>query len=214
MITVRTDQGPQRDIRGVLFDMDGTLVDSMAVTERTWGAWAAAHGVAARLRILHGRPAGDTVRRCFPDADESTVADLTLTLNRMEHADLEGVVPLPWAHELLTWLDAVAIPWAVVTSADAQLARARLEVAGIEPDVLVTCDDITRGKPDPEPYLLGARLIGIPIATCLVVEDAPAGVESGLASGAVTAALNGLAADVRIADLRHLHRLLADGLTH
>jgi sugar-phosphatase len=213
MITITTDAGDTRIVRGVLFDMDGTVVDSMAVTERTWSAWAAANGVGDRFRILHGRPAADTVRHSFPDADDDTVAELTQAQARSEHLDLDGIESMPGAITLLAWLDLVAVPWAIVTSADTILATARLAAAGIAAPVLVSCDHVTRGKPDPEPYLIGAGLIGVPIAECMVVEDAAAGVDSGLASGAVTAALNGLPGHVRIADLADLHRLLRHGLT-
>ncbi len=213
MITITTDAGEVRSVRGLLFDMDGTMVDSMAVTERTWNAWAASNGVRDRFRILHGRPAADTVRHSFPDADDDTIAALTLAQSRSEHLDLDGIRPMPGATALLTWLDRIAVPWAIVTSADTVLATARLEAAGIAAPVLVSCDDVTRGKPDPEPYLMGAALISVGIDECMVVEDAPAGLDSGLASGAVTAALNGLPGHVRIADLSDLHRLLRHGLT-
>jgi sugar-phosphatase len=115
---------------------------------------------------------------------------------------------MPGAHELFNFLESHGIPWAVVTSADLLLAQARLGSAGITPPILVTCEDITYGKPHPEPFLLGASLIGIDIFECVVVEDAPAGVQAGLASGAVTAALNGHAATVAIRDLPHLQDLL------
>jgi mannitol-1-/sugar-/sorbitol-6-phosphatase len=213
MITVTTRSGVRRAVRGVLFDMDGTVVDSLAVTERTWGAWAERNGVSEGFRILHGRPAHHTVRHAFPDADEATIGRLTTQQTETEWADLDGVTPMDGAHDLIAWLESNGIPWAIVTSADLTLAEARLGVAGIDPPTLVTCEQITRGKPDPEPYQLGASLIGIPIADCLVVEDAPAGLESGLASGAVTAALNELPGDIRIADLKHLHELLRHGLT-
>jgi sugar-phosphatase len=117
---------------------------------------------------------------------------------------------MPGAHDLFAFLEENKIPWAVVTSADLLLAQARLGSAGITPPILVTCEDITHGKPHPEPFLLGASLIGVDITECVVVEDAPAGVQAGLASGAVTAALNGHVATVGISDLVHLRELLAD----
>jgi sugar-phosphatase len=213
MITIRTADGKARCIRGVLFDMDGTVVDSLAATERTWSAWAEEHGVDDGFEILHGQPASHTVRHAFPDADADAVQNLTDRQIANERSDLEGVAPIAGAVDLIAWLAENGIPWAIVTSADVLLAEARLGAAGIVAQTLVTCEHVTRGKPDPEPYLLGAELIGIPIADCLVVEDALAGVRSGLASGAITAALNNLPADVRITDLMHLHRLLAAGLT-
>ena len=102
------------------------------------------------------------------------------------------------------------MPWAVVTSADIRLATARLAVAGIEPPVLVTAEDITNGKPDPDAFLRAAALLGVPIGRCLVVEDSEPGVAAGRASGATVAALNDLAGDLVIADLHELGRLLFD----
>lgn len=206
---IRVDDGSVRTIRGVLFDMDGTIVDSGAATERTWTQWAERMGVGDRLEILHGQPAVETVRALFPDATPQELADLCADQTVAEREDLDGVVALPGALELFAFLEANEIPWAVVTSADVLLARARLGAAGITPPILVTCDDITYGKPHPEPFLLGASLIEIDISECVVVEDAPAGVQAGLASGAVTAALNGHVASVGIRDLAHLRELLA-----
>jgi sugar-phosphatase len=206
---IRVDDGSVRTIRGVLFDMDGTIVDSGAATERSWTQWAERMGMGDRLEILHGQPAVETVRALFPDATPQELADLCADQTVAEREDLDGVVALPGARELFAFLEANEIPWAVVTSADMLLARARLGAAGITPAILVTCDDITYGKPHPEPFLLGASMIGIDITECVVVEDAPAGVQAGLASGAVTAALNGHVATVGIRDLMHLRELLA-----
>ncbi len=205
---IRVDDGMVRTVRGVLFDMDGTIVDSGASTERTWNQWAERMGVADRLTILHGQPAIETVRVLFPDATPDELAELCADQTVAEREDLDGVVAMLGARELFAFLDAHEIPWAVVTSADVLLAQARLGSAGITPPILVTCDDITHGKPHPEPFLLGASLIGVEINQCVVVEDAPAGVQAGLDSGAVTAALNGHAATVSISDLRHLQELL------
>ena len=207
---IRVDDSSVRTIRGVLFDMDGTIVDSGPATERTWAQWAERMGVGDRLEILHGRPAIETVRRLFPEVTPERLAELCADQTIAEREDLDGVVAMPGAHDLLAFLDDQDVPWAVVTSADLLLAQARLGAAGIEPRIMVTCEDITHGKPHPEPFLLGASLIGIDITECVVVEDAPAGVQAGLASGAVTAALNGHAATVAIRDLPHLHGLLAE----
>lgn len=205
---IRVDDGSVRTVRGVLFDMDGTIVDSGPATERTWRQWAERMGVGDRLEILHGRPAIETVRALFPHASTDELADLCADQTVAEREDLDGVVAMPGAQELFEFLEAHEIAWAVVTSADLLLAQARLGAARITPPVLVTCDDITFGKPHPEPFLLGASRIGIDIRECVVAEDAPAGVQAGLASGAVTAALNGHAATVGIRDLLHLRDLL------
>lgn len=205
---IRVDDGSVRRVRGMLFDMDGTIVDSGAATERTWKQWAERMGVGDRLEILHGQPAIETVRALFPDVSPQELAELCADQTIAEREDLDGVVALPGARELHSYLEMNGIPWAVVTSADLLLAQARLGAAGITPPILVTCEDITHGKPHPEPFLLGASLIGIDITECVVVEDAPAGVQAGLASGAVTAALNGHAATVGIRDLAHLQDLV------
>lgn len=205
---IRVDDNNVRTIRGVLFDMDGTIVDSGASTVRTWTQWAERMGVAERLDILHGQPAIETVRALFPNATAEELAELCADQTVAEREDLDGIVAMPGAYELFDFLESHGIPWAVVTSADLLLAQARLGSAGITPPILVTCEDITYGKPHPEPFLLGASLIGIDILECVVVEDAPAGVQAGLASGAVTAALNGHAATVAIRDLPHLQELL------
>ena len=207
---IRIDDGSTRTIRGVLFDMDGTIVDSGASTVRTWTQWAERMGVADHLEILHGQPAIETVRALFPDATPEELAELCADQTVAEREDLDGVVALPGAHDLFEFLEARSIPWAVVTSADLLLAQARLGASGITPPILVTCEDITFGKPHPEPFLLGASLIEVDISECVVVEDAPAGVQAGLASGAVTAALNGHVATVGIRDLVHLRELLGD----
>jgi HAD superfamily hydrolase (TIGR01509 family) len=118
---------------------------------------------------------------------------------------VSDVVAAPGADALLAALERLALPWAVVTSADIRLARARLGAAGIpDPPLLVTLDDVRVGKPDPEGYLLAARRLGVDPARCLVVEDAEPGVAAGRAAGAVVAGLRGVSADVAVADLGEL----------
>ena len=220
MIELSTDAGQRRSIGAVLFDMDGTIIDSTEATARLWNGWAAEHGVTEDFVILHGQPAVDTIRRSFPNADDQAIDTLAISQARDECTDLDGVAPMPGAVALIGWLEAHGVPWAVVTGSGTLLAEARLGAAALRPAVLVSCDDTERGKPGPDPYLLGADLIGVPINECLVVEDSPAGVASGLSSGGVTAALNGVtsgrtgqAADICITDLAHLHELLKAGLT-
>ena len=118
--------------------------------------------------------------------------------------------PAPGARQLLDLLAECDVPWAVVTSADRRLAGARLQAAAITPPVIVTVEDVPAGKPDPAGYQLAARRLGVPVAQCLVVEDAAPGVESGRRAGALTAALRGLDGDVSVADLADLARLLGD----
>jgi mannitol-1-/sugar-/sorbitol-6-phosphatase len=198
-------------IDAVLFDMDGTLVDSDGAVERAWTAWAGEYGVdaAAVLAVAHGSPADRTVRLVRPDLGDAQVMDAAARQLAMQYEDLRDVVPTPGAHEVLAVLGRQAIPWAVVTSADAPLAAARLGAAGIAPPILVTVDDVRNGKPDPEGYLLAAARLGVDPQRCLVVEDAEPGLVAGRAAGAFTAALRGLDGDLRLDDLAQLARLLA-----
>jgi sugar-phosphatase len=166
----------------LLFDLDGVLVDSTPAVARVWSAWALEHGMdpADTVRRAHGRPSIATIRELLPDADHEKE---NAVVEQREVDDVDGVVPLPGTLALLR-----AIPedrWAIVTSCTRRLAIRRLEAAGLPiPKHFVTSNDITRGKPDPEPYLKGAMTLGMAAADCVVVEDAPAGVRSGQAAGA------------------------------
>ena len=206
---IHDDSGCMHPIDAVLFDMDGTLVDSTAATDRAYRAWAADHGVLDRLVIAHGQPSETSIAETMPGIADERLAVMVAEILERESADLDGVVATTGALDLLAWLDSRRVPWAVVTSADAPLARARLSAAGIQPSELVSRRDTVRGKPDPEPFAAGAMRVRVPAALCLVVEDTAAGVASGKAAGAVTAGLAGVAADLRVDDLPHLHRLLA-----
>lgn len=115
---------------------------------------------------------------------------------------------LPGAHDLLAVLDRLAMLWAVVTSADKRLVKARLDAAGIVPPLLVTAEDVIRGKPDAEGYLAAAGRLGVAAARCLMVEDSVAGLAAGRAAGMRTAGLRGLRADMQLRDLSHLAHLL------
>lgn len=131
----------------------------------------------------------------------------------MQYDDLSDVRATPGAYELLTTLARLGLPWAVVTSADARLAEARLGAAGIVAPVLVTVEDVRVGKPDPEGYRRAAALLDVPAARCLVVEDAEVGLQAGRAAGAMTAALKGLDGDLRLDDLTQLARHLGSAST-
>jgi sugar-phosphatase len=165
----------------VLSDLDGVLVDSHASIMRAWRWWGARHGVeaAAIEAVQHGRPSGEVVELLVPGLDvteESRAIDL-----RQAH-DTDGVVALPGAAELLGARAAGRV--AVVTSCTVPLATSRLRAAGLPPPpVLVTPERLRSGKPDPEGYLLAARELGADPAECVVLEDAPAGVEAGRAAG-------------------------------
>jgi HAD superfamily hydrolase (TIGR01509 family) len=191
--------------------MDGTLVDSDAAVERAWTAWAAEHGVEpdAVLAVAHGSPPDPTVRRMLPDLDDRAVARSAARQMDLQYDDVSDVLAAPGADALLAALARLGLPWAVVTSADVRLARARLGAAGLpDPPLLVTVEDVRAGKPDPEGYLLAATQLGVDPTRCLVVEDAGPGVAAGRAAGAVVAGLRGIEADVAVADLGELAELL------
>lgn len=172
---------------GLLFDLDGVLVDSTPAVARVWSKWAVAHGFDPEetVRKAHGRPSIATIRDLLPGCD--AVKENAVVL-RGEIEDTEGVVPLRGARELLN-----SIPedrWALVTSCSRPLAEVRLRTAGLPiPRRMITSDDVRNGKPDPEPYIKGADLLGIPASKCVVFEDAPAGIRAGKASGALVIAL-------------------------
>lgn len=170
------------DCCGVLFDLDGVLVDSTPAVARVWAGWASEHGLDpdATTRQAHGRPSLATIRELLPDADYDVE---NREVERRELSDLDGVVPLPGALELLRTLPAER--WAIVTSCTQPLALARIRAAGLPlPANLITADDVSRGKPDPEPYVAGAAALGCEPEDCVVIEDAPAGVRAGRAAGA------------------------------
>jgi sugar-phosphatase len=163
----------------ILADLDGTLVDSVASSERAWSAFARRRGLDEEEthRFAMGRPTRETIATLVPEAERAAEQ---ARVDRDEVDDAGSVVAYPGAVEVL----AGPIPIAVVTSGSTALATARLRGAGLEaPAVLITADTITRGKPDPEPFLLGAREIGVDPALCLALEDAPAGIESARAAG-------------------------------
>ena len=167
----------------VLFDMDGTLVDSTAVVERQWARWAARRSVnlAAVLAISHGRPTLETLSLVAPQwatTEEAAAVEATTA------EDDDGLVAVTGARELASALPPSS--WAVVTSAGRELAVARLTAAGLPlPAVLVTADDVSPGKPDPGGYLEAARLLSARPERCLIFEDAPVGVRAGIGAGAI-----------------------------
>ena len=181
---------------GLLFDLDGVLIDSTPAVARVWTKWAIAHGFDPEetVRRAHGRPSIATIRDLLPDCNYEEENEVVL---RGEIEDTEGVVPLPGACELLQ-----AIPlerWALVTSCARPLAEVRLKAAGLPiPHKMITCEDVRTGKPDPEPYLKGAALLGVPAAKCVVFEDAPAGIRAGKSAGALVVALRTTSPDTEL----------------
>lgn len=169
-------------VDAVLFDIDGTLVDSTAAVIRTWTTWAAKHGIDADevLRICHGRRTEDTLGMFLPAEELATAA---AEIEQWDLADMDDVRALPGTQGLLRRLPADR--WAAVTSGSRDLMRARLTAAGLPiPEVLVSAEAVEAGKPEPEGYLKAAAALGRDIRRCLVVEDAPAGIHAGRAAGA------------------------------
>ena len=182
--------------RGVLFDLDGVLVDSTPAVARVWAGWAHEHGFDPDevVKKAHGRPSISTIRELLPHADHAAE---DREVERREIDDVDGVIPLPGAMELLQ-----ALPlrrWAIVTSCTRPLAGVRIGAAGLpKPRHLVTSTDVKHGKPDPEPYLKGAQLLDVPASDCIVIEDAPAGIRAGKAAGARVIALRTTATDAEL----------------
>ncbi|MCX5241679.1 HAD family hydrolase [Streptomyces prunicolor] len=201
----------------LLFDNDGTLVSSLESVRRCWTRWAAEFGITAEdfARVeLHGRTAVAIAADLLP-ADVVPAAVARIEALEVEDVPNGGAVLLPGTRDFLDSLPADR--WAVVTSATRRLAEARLAHAGILPKTLVVAEDVTRGKPDPEPYLLAARQLGVDPARCVVFEDAPAGLQAGRAAGMITVALatthqaHELDADLVVSDLSALSALVSEG---
>ncbi|MES4890570.1 HAD family hydrolase [Streptomyces sp. NPDC096012] len=201
----------------LLFDNDGTLVSSLDSVRRCWTRWAGEYGITAEEfgRVeLHGRTAVEIVADLLP---AHLVPEAVARVERLEVEDVPrgGVRLLPGTRDFLDSLPADR--WAVVTSATRRLAEARLGAVDIRPKALICADDVTHGKPDPEPYLLAARQLGVDPARCVVFEDAPAGLRAGRAAGMTTVALatthpaGELDADLVVRDLSALSALATDG---
>jgi sugar-phosphatase len=178
--------------KGLLFDLDGTLVDSNAAVDRSWMQWCERNGInfAVAATIYHGRPAGDSIKELLQGASDEKIEEEIRWLQHKESTDLEGVIVLPGTIDLLTKVNQLNIPWAIVTSGTMPVATARIKAAGIlQPPVLVTPERVSNGKPDPEPFILGAHELGLSPEECIVFEDAPSGLNAGNASGAKTIAV-------------------------
>lgn len=165
----------------VLFDLDGVLVDSTAYVEQQWRRWASSRGLRPEpfLRVCHGRRALETIRMAAPELDAEAEVRAFVPV---DEPDAAALGPLPGALRLLETLPIRT--WAVATSGVRPIATARLRRAGLPvPPVLVCAEDVTRGKPSPDAYLLAARELGVSPQDCLVVEDAPAGIQASRAAG-------------------------------
>jgi mannitol-1-/sugar-/sorbitol-6-phosphatase len=167
----------------ILFDMDGTLLNSLAATERVWGGWARENGldVEAFLPSMHGMRGVDTIEKLgLPGLDPLVEAQKILD---GEIADVDGIEPIAGVINFLATLPENA--WAIVTSAPRKLAERRLAAAGIPfPKFIVTSEDVENGKPHPACFLLGAERLGVSASDCIVFEDALAGIKAGEAAGA------------------------------
>lgn len=172
---------PQFQCRAIIFDLDGVLVDSAACIDHHWQQWATKHGldIDEVLSVSPGRPAVETIRLVAPHLD---VEAESAELQRGESVDTVGVYKIEGAAEMVRSLPTDR--WAIATSGILATATTRIVHTGLPmPAVLVTADDVTSGKPDPQPYLLAAQRLGIDPQDCLVVEDAPAGIRAGKSAG-------------------------------
>jgi len=171
----------------LLFDLDGVLIDSTVCIVRHWQQWAKKHNLNLDdiMSIAHGRRSVETIQLVAPQLAAEEEAE---RFAAVEAADTKDVVLLEGAGPLLRLLPSNA--WAIVTSGSKNVATARLNQTGLPiPDILITADDVTKGKPDPEPYLLAAEKLAIPPERCVVIEDAPAGIDSALSAGMQTIAI-------------------------
>jgi len=167
--------------KGVLFDMDGVLISSLGSVERSWTRWARLRGVDPErvLKVIHGRRTIDSVHALRPDLDPEAETQI---IEDFEIEDTDGLVVLPGVCELIERLPRNC--WTVVTSATDRLARVRLGAAKLPvPERLITAETVAAGKPDPAPYLAGAKLLGLSPADCVIFEDSASGVASGRAAG-------------------------------
>jgi sugar-phosphatase len=173
---------PDQTFSAFLFDMDGTILTSIKAAERVWGQWARGHGldVDAFLPTIHGKRTEETIRALeLPGVDPVREAAF---ITRAEIEDVAGIEAIKGAADFLAGLPRER--WAIVTSAPRLLAEARILAAGLPmPGVLVAAEDVERGKPAPDPFLLGARKLGVAPADCLVFEDTLAGLQSAQAAG-------------------------------
>lgn len=206
---------PELRVRAIIFDMDGVVIDSGDVYARHWREWGAAHGYDYDrdiARVHPGRPPAETIRIVAPELDadaESAAFNAGLDADDGEDA----ITAMPGAAELLARLPSGR--WTIATSAFRGVAVTWLEHCGLPvPPALVTVEDVKRGKPAPDPYLRAAELLGVEAADCLVIEDAPAGVQAATSAGATVLALRTThgGADLGLADhhTSGLHSVSAD----
>lgn len=204
----------ERSFAAVIFDMDGTLVDSTPAVVRSWMTWAQERGIPAeRLLGWHGVPAASIVTALVPPEE---VDDALARITELEVGDVADIVVLPGVLDAFDAL--VGAHFAIATSCTRDLADARIGAAQLpSPEVVVTVDDVTHGKPDPEPFLTAAARLGVDPADCLVVEDAPMGLQAARSAGCATLAVTTttpaeeLEADLVVTDLSQVRFEVTDG---
>ncbi|MFC8921213.1 HAD-IA family hydrolase [Cellulosimicrobium sp. NPDC057127] len=199
-----------RTFDAVLFDMDGTLIDSVPAVDRSWRRWAAEQGLpgAEDFTIQHGTPARSLIARLLP-ADRVDAA--YERIQELELVDNEGVTMLAGTADALATLPVEH--QAIVTSCTRPLAEARMAASGLAArSVVVTAEDVEHGKPAPDPFLLGAERLGVDPARCLVVEDAPAGIASARAAGCAVLAVTGTHSAAELAGASPAPDAVATGL--
>ena len=167
--------------RGLLFDNDGVLVDSMGTVDGSWGKWSQEFAPGFKISYAHhGKRASEIVRSLVSEDNYEQALE---RINQLELDLVHLTTAMPGARQLLEALEPGS--WTVVTSAGRELGMGRLEAAGLPvPELLVSADEVSKGKPDPEPYLIGARKLGLSAEDCIVFEDAPSGVAAAVAARA------------------------------
>lgn len=174
--------------RGILLDLDGTLVNSLDFVEASWRLWAKGKGLdpGTVCHYLHGKPAMSTLRHFMPEASQQTLTDEFLALEAYEASHTDGITAVDGAVDFLHQLQRAGVPWAIVTSGSLKVASARIRQVGFpSPPVLVTSEDIDRGKPHPEPFLIGAARLDLSPTRCIAFEDSTAGLLSATGAGCV-----------------------------
>lgn len=200
-----------RNIQAVIFDMDGTLLDSTQSVERCWDRLAEAMGVdRATAPFKHGIPSIPTIRATLPNATDEEVLAWNRVHLALEVEDAGASTAIPGVFELLAALDAAGVPWGIATSCQRELGEARHAAAGIpRPEVFVFAEDYPRGKPAPDAFLAAAERLGVDPVRAIVVEDAPAGVRGGVDAGSYVCAVTSTHART---DLSEAH-VVVDSLT-
>lgn len=174
---------PQK--KGVLFDLDGTLIDSTPAITRSWSAVLTEMGISLDvLPSLHGSPSKQSLRRLMPESDDAEINHWAKKIEDLEVEDTEGIILLPGAQELFDYLDSRRVEWFIVTSCTRELGISRANSVGLTlPPRSIFYNDVVKGKPHPDPYLLGLERLGMNAHEVLVLEDAPAGIKSGKSAG-------------------------------